>query len=235
MNEELRVLLIEDNEDIRIIIKDYFSLKSGGAVMVDCLGEGKPDLIRKPLETCDIILLDIMLPGMDGFELCREIRKTYSGPVIFISALSDESDRLKAYERGADDYVVKPFSVSELFFKVNAWVKRSRLSAAGEETAGDIISYEGITLDIKKRQCLTGEERHFLTYTEFELLRLLVENKEEVLSRETVLNTIWPEKLDVNDRVVDTHIKNLRKDLGPSGEMIKPVRGVGYCLRKQLS
>lgn len=222
-----RVLIFEDNEDLAQALNDYFCAKSQGEIIVENIYEGNLNLVKNPIEDYSVFVLDILLPGFDGYSLCSEIRNHSTNPVIFLSALSNEENRIRAYEMGADDYVIKPFSLPEFYLKIKAWIKR----ISGASTTENESSYRDIVLNLQARTCFVKEIKVLLTFTEFEILRLLISNKGIVVTREQILNYIRPDNYEIGDRIVDNHIKNLRKALGPSGEYIKTVRGVGYSIR----
>ncbi|MBR6701074.1 MAG: response regulator transcription factor [Firmicutes bacterium] len=221
-----KILLIEDNNDLCDAIKDYFIDRSDGGFILDSIHEGNLSLASHPINDYDLIILDILLPGMDGFSLCKEIRKNTGMPIIFLTALVQEKDRIMGYELGADDYVIKPFSMPEFYLKVNAWINRSQGISYNKT-----LTFNEICLDLSNRTCIAKDEAVILTYIEFEILQCFVENKNKVISREMLLNKIWADKLDTNDRTVDSHIKKIRKVLGRYGKYIKTVRNVGYVLK----
>ncbi len=222
-----KILLIEDNSDLRSTIEDYFSAKSNGEIIIkSATSRQEADSINN-IEEYSLILLDIMLPGADGFSLCKKLRSKTNCPLIFITALGSESDKIKGYSLGADDYVVKPFSLPELYMKVNAWLRRSY----NRENQSQ-CSFENITIDLNERSCIVDGDNISLTQIEFEILRLLMENQGRVLSRKLMLEHIWPDTFDVTERAVDNHIKNLRKALGSARTHIKTIHGLGYCLKK---
>lgn len=225
-----KILLIEDNADISHAIAQYFEIKSSGEFKVEIVSEGRISLIPDPIEYYSLIILDIMLPGMDGYSLCAAARKKTSAPIIFLTALAEEEEIIRGYEAGGDDYVVKPFHLSELYLKVSAWISRSM----GVES-GKLLKSGEIILDLNKRSCQVDGVRVNLTFIEFEILVLFMENRSRIISRDRFLSALWPEKLDINDRTVDSHIKSLRKKLGKYGSNIKTVRGIGYTFEEHNS
>ena len=221
-----KLLIIEDSEDLTKALEDYFYAKSQGEIIVESINEGNLNLAKSPIENYSVFIVDIMLPGFDGYSLCSEIRKYSANPVIFLSALSKEENRIRAYKTGADDYVVKPFSLPELYYKIQVWIKR----ISGEAITEKLV-YRDIVLNLQARTCLAKEHKVSLTFTEFEILRLLISNKGIVVTREKILNYIRPDNYEIGERIVDNYIKNLRKALGPSGEYIKTIWGAGYSIR----
>lgn len=220
-----RILLVEDNPHISENICDFFTGKEENTFQFDIASDGIQGLTLAYENTYDLIMLDIMLPKMDGFTICKNIRKKSIIPIIFLTAKGREEDVLFGYELGCDDYIVKPFSNSELLAKTKAIIKRSKGMIRGEElTCGNIslnpynyvVTAEGKEIDLPPKQ--------------FALLKYLMENKNLVVSRETLLVTIWGYDYEGNDRVVDNHIKKLRKALGNSGKQIKTVISQGYKL-----
>lgn len=216
-----RVLMIEDDRQICEVVEDHFTAKGGLTLTVANDGERGLVLIRQ--RDYDIVLLDVMLPGIDGFSLCREIRADSVVPVIFITARAREEDVLYGYELGCDDYIVKPFSLAALYAKIFAVMKRAGgMYLTGELRCGE-IRLNAMTLRVDVR----GEEI-VLPPKEFALLKYLIEHKNWVIDRETLLNKIWGYDYFGSDRVVDNHIKKLRKALGIAGAQIKTVISRGY-------
>lgn len=220
-----KILLVEDDDKIRGIVSEYFTAKSEGRfeVIEASTGEEGMELIEK--ENFDIVLLDVMLPGIDGFTLCRRIRKEKDVPILFLTAKTSEEDRLYGYEIGCDDYICKPFSFAELYAKVNALLKRVNKINREQIIICGSISLNAVSLILK----VNGEEIE-LPPKEFEILLYLMKHKGWVVSRETLLDRIWGESTYVETRVVDNHVKNLRKALGEAGAQIKTVVSKGYKL-----
>ena len=174
----------------------------------------------------DAVLLDIMMPGLDGLSVCRAVRKTNDVPILFLTALSDEEDKLLGYELGADDYITKPFSLSVLYAKTMALIKRNERSVL----AGDRIEAGGITLVRSTRKVFAGKQEIALTPKEYALLLCLMQNKNRVLSREQLLVKCWGYDYEGESRAVDTHIKRLREKLGDCASCIQTVIKAGYRL-----
>lgn len=178
------------------------------------------------LNDYDIIIMDVMMPKLDGFSACKEIKKIKDIPVIMLSARGEEYDKLFGFELGIDDYMVKPFSPKELIARVNAVLTRHNPKDASEKN--DVLEFGGLVIDIPGRSVTIDGERIVLTPKEYDLLFFLVENKNIALSRDKLLSDIWGYDFFGDDRTIDTHIKNLRNNLGPYRDYIVTLRGVGY-------
>lgn len=215
-----RLLIVEDEPRMREIITDYFGVKG---FVVTGAENGVEALERLEEEAFDIVLLDVMMPALDGFSVCRRIRKTSGVPVIFLTARSDEDDKLFGYELGADDYVTKPFSLAVLCAKSLSLVRRAK-----GRVCGDVLSLGGVVLDYQTRRVTANAEACILAPKEFELLAALMENRGAVLTREQLLMKVWGFDYFGNDRVVDNHIKKLRAALGSCAGCVKTVVKVGY-------
>ena len=220
---DFTVLIAEDEPRLREILCDFFSSK--GAIPV-AAADGLAALELAENQVFDICLLDIMMPGLDGLSVCRALRKRSDIPIIFLTALSDEEDKLLGYELGADDYVTKPFSMSVLYAKASALVKRSR----GNLRVGDRLSAGSLQLLLSARKVFVGQTQIDLTPKEYALLECLLRNKNTVMSREQLLVKCWGYDYDGDSRAVDTHIKRLREKLGEASSMIKTVIKAGYKL-----
>ncbi|MCM1288557.1 MAG: response regulator transcription factor [Clostridium sp.] len=217
------ILLVEDDLHIREAIMDYFSEKGSDSMKLYSAIDGNRGFEMIYEQEFDLILLDIMLPGLDGFSLCREIRRKSTVPIIFLTAKAREQDVLFGYDLGCDDYMIKPFSLAELFVKVIAMLKRSKgLVGANLLTCGDI------SLNPATYVVCVSEREVKLPPKEYTLLKYLLERKNKVIDRETLLVNIWGYDFDGSDRVVDNHIKKLRKALGTSGSRIKTIISKGY-------
>lgn len=230
---KLQMLLVEDDAGIREVIEDYFSSRKSipGAgdkqeedeITVISAGDGEEGLALISEGGFDIVILDIMLPGMDGFSLCRKLRKDSAVPVIFLTARGQEEDRLKGYLLGCDDYVVKPFSLAVLYARVRALVKRAK-----GMVLENVMELGGVRLLPDRGIAYAGGEELALTPKEFALLRYLLENRGRTISRERILISVWGYDFEGSDRVVDNHIRKLRKKLGKYGKQIKTVIKKGY-------
>lgn len=219
-----RILLVEDDEQIREVITDYFASKDS-VITIETASDGDMGLELLHTNEYDLVMLDVMLPGTDGFSLCRHIRAKSSVPVLFLTARGREEDKLFGYDLGCDDYIVKPFSLAELYAKTNAILRRAK----GMTTA-KVMTCGRISLDpVKMTVCVDGISVE-LPPKEYEILKYLMEHKDWVIARETLLTRVWGYDYFGGDRVVDNHIKKLRKALGSAGEQIKTVISKGYKL-----
>lgn len=217
------MLCVEDDSQIREIIEDYFTAKKENEFDITLAKDGleAKDLLEE--NEFDIVLLDVMLPHLDGFSICRLIRKKSDVPVIFLTARTMEEDVLLGFETGCDDYVTKPFSLATLYAKCIALLNRAKGTVLSEtSTIGKIsINYNSMVVTVD------GSIIE-LPPKEYELLAYLFKHKDWVISRETLLNAVWGYDFEGGERVVDNHIKKLRKNLGSAGEQIKTVISKGY-------
>ncbi len=218
-----QVLLVEDDAQIREVIEDFFAAKGQGEMQLHIAKDGTEGLAAVYEREYDLCLLDIMLPGADGFEICRTIRENSIVPIIFLTARGGEEDVLFGYHLGCDDYMVKPFSLAELYAKCQALIKRSK----GMVACPEIVCGE-IRLDPVRFTVTIGDEQVDLPPKQYALLKYLMENKDRVLDRELLLTRIWGYDYEGGERVVDNHIKKLRKALGDAGAQIKTVLKKGY-------
>lgn len=225
-----RILIIEDEEDL-VATMAYNLEREGFETVTATLGhEGVELAMGTP--TPDLILLDLMLPDMPGTEVCRQIRadaRTRKVPLIMVTAKSDEIDRVVGFEVGADDYVVKPFSVRELLLRIRAVLRRAQPVALKEDT----LSLGRLRIDIPGHKVWVEEEPVRLTALEFKLLQTFVERKGRVQTRDSLLSDVWGMEADITTRTVDTHVKRLRDKLGAAGTYIETIRGVGYRLQTE--
>ncbi len=216
------LLVVDDEEKIRGLIRKYAEFE-GHRVTEAADGMEAVRLCRE--NTYDIIILDIMMPELDGFSACREIRKTCDTPVIMLSARGEEYDRIHGFELGVDDYVVKPFSPRELMMRVNAVINRTHAVTKQDR---EIFEREGLKIDFTGRIVYIDGKRISLSPKEYELLFYLVRNRNIALSREKLITEVWGYDFYGDDRTLDTHIKLLRKSLGPYSKFIVTLRGMGY-------
>lgn len=222
----MNVLLIEDDIQICEVIQKYFT-NQGAEITTITNGRDALQITDKGLEDYSLILLDIMLPGADGFMICRSVRKQSDIPIIFITAKGREEDILHGYELGCDDYIVKPFLLSALYAKCSAIVKRT------EKQPDSILVCGAIRLDTRKLTCFVNGQEIELTQKGFAILRYFMEHKDWVIDRDTLLNRVWGDDYYGVDRVVDNQIKRLRKALGSAGKQIHTVIGRGYKLTEK--
>ena len=218
-------MLVEDDPEMREIIADYFIEKSDGAFQIEPAGTGNAGMEKCLKNDYDLVLLDVMLPEVDGFVICRELRKNSDVPIVFITARHHEEDRLHGYHLGCDDYITKPFSLAELYAKVTALIKRAKGTVRNE-----IMTAGSIKLNPYRYTVFVNEAEVILAPMEFAILKILMENCGRVVSRETLLIRVWGYDFDGNDRVVDNHVKKLRKALGEASTQIKTVFKRGYKL-----
>ena len=219
------ILLAEDERDMREVLCDYFTAKSGGELTMISAPDGNTALHLIETQPFDLLLLDIMLPGTDGFALCRAAREQGDAPVLFVTAREDEQDKLYGYDQGADDYVVKPFSLAVLYAKAQALLRRSR-----GMTAAEVLRAGALELNPARGTVTADGQRIDLPPKEFALLRALMERKNRVLTRAELLDLAWGWDYDGTDRVIDGHIKKLRRALGKHADCIKTVEKRGYKL-----
>ena len=220
-----RILLAEDDEALRETITDYLTAKSGGEMTIISAGDGAAAQKLLSKVQFHLVLLDIMLPGVDGFALCETLREKSDAPVMFLTARGLEEDKLRGYDLGCDDYLVKPFSLAELYVRAKALLRR-----AGNQEGIQDITAGGICLSPITGQLTVNGENLELTRREYQLLRYLLEHKNRLISRNTLLDEVWGLDFTGSDRVVDNHIQKLRKRLGPEAKRIKTVIGMGYRL-----
>ena len=217
-----RVLLVEDDRQIREVIGDYFGRRD--QIALDFAGDGNIGLSKILNELYDLIVLDIMMPGLDGFELCRIIRKRSSVPVVFLTGRVREEDVLYGYELGADDYIVKPFSIAILYSKLLALLERS----TSEVIKHKILTSGQITLDPERFEVKVSGEVIDLPPKEYQILKYMMEHPGTAITRKLLLAVAWGDDMFITERVIDNRVKNLRKKLKKEGARIKTLIGVGY-------
>ncbi len=220
-----KILVVDDEENIREVIREYAEFE-GHEVDEAC--DGMEAVEKAKAKDYDIIIMDIMMPRLDGYLACKEIRKFKQTPVLMLSARGEEYDKLFGFELGIDDYVVKPFSPKEVMARVNAIIKRNAVSAAASGVHSDIEKFEGLEINFASRDVIIDGEKANLTPKEYDLLFFLVRNKNIALSRNRLLEEVWGYDFFGDDRTIDTHIKMLRNNLGPYRKFIVTLRGLGY-------
>ena len=220
---EAHILVAEDEERLRTIIRDYFTAHGLTCALAK---DGEEALERLRERDYDAVLLDVLMPNLDGFAVCRAVREGSGVPILFLTALGGEKDVLRGYALGADDYVTKPFSLAVLLAKTEALIRRSR--GGGAET----LACGAITLEPGRRACAVGGRPVALPPREYELLLCLMRNKGQVLRREQLLDKVWGIDFEGGDRAVDGRIKALRAARGPAGKQIRTVFKVGYKLEE---
>jgi DNA-binding response OmpR family regulator len=218
-----KILVVDDEARMRKLVSDFL-VREGYEVLEAANGEEAMDLFYADKEIV-LIILDVMMPKMDGWQALREIRESSQVPVIMLTARADERDELKGFDLGVDEYVTKPFSPRTLVARVNAILRRT---ASHEEN--DRIELSGIVLDKSAHQVTLDGEPVELSFKEFELLTYFMENNKIALSREKILNHVWNYDYFGDARTIDTHVKKLRSKLGSKGELIKTIWGMGYKL-----
>ncbi len=223
-----RVLIVDDEENIRIGLREYAEFE--GHTVTEAV-DGMDAVNKCKNNDYDIIIMDIMMPRLDGFSACKEIRKTKDIPVLMLSARGEEYDKLFGFELGIDDYVVKPFSPKEVMARINVIV--SRRENATKEPENKHIIIKGIDIDLSARKVYIDGNRVELTPKEYELLTFMIKNKNIALSRNQLLSEVWGYEFFGDDRTVDTHIKMLRNSIEPYRDLISTVRGVGYIFETE--
>ena len=216
-----KMLIVDDEEKIRAVVREYAEFED---FEVTEARDGMEAVALCRENDYDIIIMDVMMPRLDGYSACKEIRKQKSIPIIMLSARGEEYDKLFGFETGIDDYVVKPFSPKELMMRVSAILKRS----GGGEAQRDVVTYGGLTVDFTGRLVYIDGKRVDMTPKEYDLFFYLVKNKGIALTREKLINEVWGYDFYGDDRTLDTHIKLLRKSLGEYSGTITTLRGVGY-------
>ena len=213
------VLLVEDEARIRDIVRDYFT---SHGLQCDLARDGQEALEMLKAQDYDAVIMDVLMPRMDGFSLCRAIRAKSIVPILFLTALSGEADTLQGYALGCDDYVAKPFSLAVLLAKTQALIRR------GRGDSGAILTCGAVAVDESRRTCTVGGAPVKLSPREFDLLLCLMRNRGQVMTREQLLNKVWGMDFEGADRAVDTRIRSLRAALGSAGSQIKTLYGTGY-------
>jgi len=221
------ILIVEDEEALTLLLR--YNLETQG-YEVETIARGDEADTRLKEGTPDLVILDWMLPGLSGIELCRRLRarpETRQLPIIMLTARGEESERVRGLSTGADDYIVKPFSVPELLARVNALLRR-----ASPERVADVLSFGDIAIDREKKRVSRGGQAIDLGPTEYRLLEFLMERPGRVFSREQLLDGVWGSDIYIDERTVDVHVGRLRKALnrGHSSDPIRTVRGAGYAL-----
>lgn len=222
--DKIRILIADDEARIRDIIKEYSSPED---FRIDEAPDGAEALKLFRQNRYSLVILDIMMPGIDGWSVCREIRKVSAVPVIMLTARGEEYDRLFGFELGVDDYIVKPFSPKELLARMKAIIRRSAPSSDASAKA-DRVAFEGLSIEYSSRNVYVDGSPVSLTPKEYELLSFFAHNIGRVFSRDQLLNSVWGYDFTGDDRTVDTHVKMLRESLGIYRKFIVTVWGTGY-------
>lgn len=217
-----RLLIVDDEQRIREMIREYINPEE---YEIDEAADGVEAINLFKQQEYSLIILDVMMPKMDGWSVCREIRKTSRIPVIMLTARGEEYDKLFGFELGVDDYIVKPFSPKELLARIKAIIRRSSLPG---ESSNNQISFEGLLVEFDSRNVYVDGVSKNITPKEYELLNFFVQHPNKVFSREQLLNSVWGYEYTGDDRTVDTHVKMLRESLGDYRKFIVTVWGTGY-------
>ena len=221
--DNLKILVVDDEVNIRNVIKEYAKFEG---YEVEEAGNGMQAVEICKEKDFDIIIMDVMMPKLDGFSAIKEIRKTKNIPVLMLSARGEEYDKLFGFEIGIDDYVVKPFSPKEVMARVAAITSRAKNNSKTKKE--DKYVFEGLEIDMLGRVVIVDGEKKELTPKEYDLLVYLIKNKNIALSREKILNEVWGYDFFGEDRTVDTHVKMLRNSIGKYRDKITTIRGMGY-------
>lgn len=220
-----KILIFEDDLAIQALLHDFIQ-EAGYSVVL--AADGVEALAKYSEQPFDLVLLDIMLPKIDGYGVCEVIRQKSNVPIIMLTALDDEGNQLKGLDLQADDYITKPFSMPVLLRKIAAVLRRS----SRQDDTPQTMSYKDLTLDLDGYKVYIGQENVDLTPREFEILLELLTHKGRILTRQNLLQTLWKYEFFGDERIIDTHIKNLRKKLG-TADYIETIRGVGYRIDKE--
>lgn len=221
--EKLKILVVDDESRMRKLVRDFL-VKAGYDVLEAGDGEEALDIFFQQKEIA-LIVLDVMMPKMDGWQVCREVRNYSKVPIIMLTARSDERDELQGFQLGVDEYISKPFSPKILVARIEAILRRTN-----QHESDDVISCGGIELDKAAHQVTIDGKLVDLSYKEFELLTYFMENQGIALSREKILNNVWNYDYFGDARTIDTHVKKLRSKMGAKGDLIKTIWGMGYKL-----
>ena len=218
---ELKILVVDDESRMRKLVKDFLT-RAGYQVLEAQDGEEAVDTFYST-KGINLLVLDVMMPKMDGWEVCREVRKNSKVPIIMLTARGDERDELLGFDLGVDEYISKPFSPKILVARVEAILRRT-----GQTGTEDVLSAGGIVIDKAAHLATVDDKPMDLSFKEFELLTYFLENQGIALSREKILNSVWNYDYFGDARTIDTHVKKLRSKMGDKGEYIKTVWGMGY-------
>ena len=218
---DLKVLVVDDESRMRKLVRDFL-VKDGYSVVEAADGEEAVDVFMSDKDI-SLIILDVMMPKLDGYGVAEEVRKMSDVPIIMLTAKSDERDELRGFDLGIDEYITKPFSPRILVARVEAVLRRTQAYADS-----NVISVDGIEMDIAAHQVKVDGEPIELSYKEFELLNYFLQNRGVALSREKILNNVWNYDYFGDARTIDTHVKKLRSKLGSKGDYIKTIWGMGY-------
>ena len=229
-----KILVIEDEEDLNQTLS--FNLENEGYKVTSALKGSEALEILETSSSPDLVILDLMLPDMTGLDICRHIRskdKLKNISVIIVTAKGEEVDRIVGFELGADDYIVKPYSVRELMLRIQAQLRRGEKESSQDTSDNEPnISYQDLLIDTSKHKVFLKDKKISLTAKEFTLLKYLIKRADKVQTRDNLLDKVWGYNNSVTTRTVDTHVKRLRSKLGKYGDNIETIRGVGYIFNK---
>lgn len=226
MSEKYKILVVDDERDLCEILQ--FNLSSEGyEIEVALSGE---EALKKPIEQFDLLLFDVMMGGMSGFKLADKVRNELglAVPIIFLTARETENDMLTGFNVGADDYLIKPFSIKELVARIKAILRRGKAI----ESKPKVITYDSLSIDLERKLVTIKDKTVLLTRKEFDILAMLVSNAGKYLSREEIMSQVWANDIIVTERNVDVNIARLRKKIGKFGNSIKGRSGYGYCFEE---
>ena len=226
-----KILIVDDDENIAELISLYLTKECFDTMMVH---DGEDALSAFDTYAPNLILLDLMLPGIDGYQVCRDIRSRSNTPIIMLSAKGEVFDKVLGLELGADDYIIKPFDAKELIARVKAVLRRYQpgKSDSASDDKGKCVSYPGITINLTNYSVVVDNIQVEMPPKELELLYFLASSPNQVFTREQLLDQIWGYEFDGESRTVDVHIRTLRQKLGDAGDLIETVRGIGYKMGK---
>ena len=224
--ERLKILVVDDESRMRKLVRDFL-VKSNYDVVEAADGEQAVDIFFEQNDI-SLVILDVMMPKMDGWQVCKEIREYSKVPIIMLTAKSDERDELQGFELGVDEYISKPFSPKILVARVEAILRRT-----SQLSADEVLNAGGITINKAAHSVTMDGEPIELSYKEFELLTYFIENKGIALSREKILNSVWNYDYFGDARTIDTHVKKLRSKMGKKGDLIKTIWGMGYKFEEE--
>ena len=229
-----KILVIEDEEDLNQTLS--FNLENEGYKVTSALKGSEALEILETSSSPDLVILDLMLPDMTGLDICRHIRskdKLKNISVIIVTAKGEEVDRVVGFELGADDYIVKPYSIRELMLRIQAQLRRGEKESSQDTSDNEPnISYQDLLIDTSKHKVFLKDKKISLTAKEFTLLKYLIKRADKVQTRDNLLDKVWGYNNSVTTRTVDTHVKRLRSKLGKYGDNIETIRGVGYIFNK---
>ncbi|RYL92311.1 response regulator transcription factor [Sporolactobacillus sp. THM7-4] len=233
MMKKLQVLMVDDDWKLRNLLRIYLSREGFNTVEA---ADGHEAMQKVKNQFFDLVILDVMMPEMDGWEVCQSIRKTQSVPILMLTALGETKEKVQGLELGADDYLTKPFAPEELVARVHALIRRASTTVS-KKTEADLLNFPSLTIDRGGHQVFVNNRPVDLTHKEFELFTTLASNSGRVLSREQLIEKIWGYDFEGDERVVDIHIKNIREKLKRSGLAYNPIQtiwGVGYKFEAEV-